>query len=93
MKKTLDQMRGGDILVRGGELLWLQNKKLDEITRLLSKLVEIEEQNFKMKWGEDFLPAVYTTTATTAGSNSLVSRGSPNKTVLPKNEEEKGGGK
>ena len=33
-----------------------QEGKLDEIYRLLNRLIEIEEENFRRRWGEDFKP-------------------------------------
>jgi hypothetical protein len=33
-----------------------QEGKLDEIINLLDRLLEIEEENFRRRWGEDFKP-------------------------------------
>jgi hypothetical protein len=54
----------------------------------LNKLIEIEEQNFKMKWGEEFLPQPTTTLSSSASTiSNMLPRRSGSEKVLPKKEE------
>ena len=55
-----------------------QERKLDEIVRLLDRLIEIEEENFRRRWGEDFKPK-----SSVVFNHPLLPPNNTNKSALP----------
>jgi hypothetical protein len=67
-----------------------QNRRLDNIQRLLERLVTIEEENFKINHGKEFKPPKsqsLTTTVVLAGGSS--GDDAKNKPTLPKGASKK----